>query len=317
MSVHPAAADSPGRVALTTPSTPYLPKRHPGRPHRWNRDAILEALAAWTALTGCPPRRLDWSGERPEAATVSQRRWMREHPRWPSSSCVSAHFGSWSEALRAAGLPARSTRLEDAVSERVKLALRLARDGQVVGAIAEQLGVSRSTVHNYLRAHACPQCGGAVPSPHASRCISCTANEPTVKRSWTREAVRDAIRAWTAEHGQAPGYHEWTPSRSRPARWEAESPRWPSAAVVCDLYRQHRNPWNAALLDAGAGLRGRRWSDEAIRYALAGFWTRTGRPPSSADLRATDWQGPSGRTLCRRYGSLERAWQALGPVPTA
>lgn len=124
------------------------------------------------------------------------------------------------------------------------------------------------------------------------------------------------IRAWTAEHGRGPSYHEWTPSRSSPGVWEAESPRWPSAAVVCDAYADYRNPWNAALIDAGASVRFQRWSDEAIRAALADFWARTGRAPVNADLSTSTWNGPTARTLRRRYGNVTCAWETLGPVPT-
>jgi Homeodomain-like domain len=289
--------------------------RYPGRPHRWDRDSIQAALRAWLEQTGSPPRRQDWSGERPDGAASAQRKWMKEHPRWPSSSCVAAHFGSWGKALQAAGLSGRSLTFEDTVVDRVEAAWRLAASGHPIRAIAEQLGVSVSTVHNYLRARTCPDCGGPVPTPRAERCIACTAHEPTVQSPWTREAVRDAIRAWTAEHGRPPRYHEWTPSRSRPGRWERESPRWPSAAVVCDVYRDRPDPWNAALAEAGAAVGFRRWSDEAIRFALAAYWTRSGRAPTAEDLRTPEWPGPTASTLRRRYGSVERAWQALGPVP--
>jgi hypothetical protein len=97
--------------------------------------------------------------------------------------------------------------------------------------------------------------------------------------------------------------------------WEEESPRWPSAAVVCDIYAEHRSPWNAAILDAAAPIRFQRWSDDSTRAALAEFWTRTGRAPGPADLGTSGWYGPSSRTLRRRYGSLEQAWAQLGPVP--
>jgi hypothetical protein len=80
---------------------------HPGAPRRWDQAAIRDALGDWLAQTGQVPRRNDWSGERADQAGGAQRKWMREHPRWPSSSCVAAHFGSWSAALDAAGLPAR------------------------------------------------------------------------------------------------------------------------------------------------------------------------------------------------------------------
>jgi DNA-binding NarL/FixJ family response regulator len=47
---------------------------------------------------------------------------------------------------------ARSLTFEDTVAERVETAWRLRAEGQRIQAIAEQLGVSVSTVHNYLRA---------------------------------------------------------------------------------------------------------------------------------------------------------------------
>jgi len=108
-----------------------------------------------------------------------------------------------------------------------------------------------------------------VASPRAERCLACTAHEPSTQRAWTKEGVREAIRGWIEVHGHAPSYHEWTPSRSFPGVREAESPRWPSAAVVCDAYDEYRDPWNAALRDVGAQVRFRRWSDAAVRAALA------------------------------------------------
>lgn len=303
------------RTGAVSAPTRYVPLAHPGSPGRWSDEAILRALREWTEEMGAAPRRRDWSGEAPRAAPPAQRKWMREHPYWPSSSCVASHFGTWSKALEAAGLPARNLSFEDTAAERVQAAWRMRAQGGTIRSIAERLGVSVSTVHNYLNAGHCPQCGGPVASPRAHRCLSCTASEPTLHRRWTREGVREAIRAWRAEHGRAPSYHEWTPSRSFPGVWEAESPRWPSAAVVCDIYADYRNPWNAALLDAGASIRFQRWSDGATRTALAEFWTRTGRAPVPADLRTSGWQGPSSRTLRRRYGGLAQAWTKLGPVP--
>ena len=244
------------------------------------------------AETGRPPRRNDWTGERPGEAGRAQRKWMLEHPRWPSSSCVSAHFGSWSAALDAADLPVRRLTFESSVSERVEAARRLAVSGLSPREISGLLGVSVSSVHNYIRARDCPDCGGPVTNPHAARCAACAVRHPTVTRAWSRVDVRAAIRAWQAEHGRPPSYRDWTPSRASPGRWEAESPRWPSAAVVCALYRSRPNPWNSALIDAGADVRFQRWSDDSVRSALAGFWIETGRPPHDADLRGPDWHGP-------------------------
>jgi hypothetical protein len=294
---------------------PYAPMPHPGRRGRWDEDAIIAALRRWTAETGSPPRSEAWSGTRRDHAGPAQRKWMREHPRWPSGSCVRAHFGSWSAALEAAGLPARRLTFDDPVAERVGAAQRLAAAGHTVAEVAAHLGVSTSTAGNYLRAGRCPDCGGPVVKPGAERCAGCTRHEPTVARAWTRAEVLAAVRAWRAERGRPPSYRDWTPSRSRPGRWEAESPRWPSAAVVCRLFAGHDDPWNAALTQAGQPVRFERWSDARIRSSLAAFWALTGRLPSAADVDGPFWTGPSTRTLRRRFGGVEQAGRALAPVP--
>jgi hypothetical protein len=148
------------RVAVTAlaPARPaYRPRHHPGPRNRWTRAAIVEALRAWTAETGRPPRRRDWSGEHPDRAGAAQRKWMREHPRWPSSSRVAAHFGTWSAALREAALPARALTFPTSVAERVIAARELAGAGLGLSEIAAHLGVSRASVYNYCgRARARP-----------------------------------------------------------------------------------------------------------------------------------------------------------------
>jgi Homing endonuclease associated repeat len=299
-------------VVISGRST-YRPLRHPGPRNRWTPEEIVAALHAWTNETGRPPRRADWTGERPGRAGAAQRKWMGEHPRWPSSSCVADHFGTWSAALERAALPARRLTYATTVAERVLTARGLAARGHGAAFIAGRLGVSPATVRNYIRAPDCPACGAPMPTPSADRCRECTRHDPTVARVWTRAEVAVAIRAWTAEHGAPPRYRDWTPGRG--ATWEAESPRWPSAAVVAALYRGRADPWNAALRDAGAVPCQRRWDDAAVRAALAAFWAQAGRPPAPADVVAPDWPGPSRELLRRRFGGVERAWARLGPVP--
>jgi AcrR family transcriptional regulator len=305
--------EAPGVAARTRRR--YSPLPHPGTRDRWSGPAVVNALKLWTAETGRPPRRQDWTGETQQPPGDAQRKWMREHPRWPSSSCVADHFGSWGAALRTAGLPVRGRPFATTIADRVIATRALAAEGASVRQIAERLGVSPASAHNYLHARDCPGCGGPITNPHATLCTECTRHLPTVERTWTRAQVRAAIDDWQREHGAPPSYREWTPSRERPGRWEAESPRWPSAAVVCDLYGDEREPWNAALRDADQAIRMRRWSDEAVRSALGRFWARKGRPPAPADLLAPAWDGPCGATLRRRYGGLAAAWSELSPVP--
>ena len=300
-----------------TRRAPYAPRRHRPARDRWSPDLVVDALRAWTAETGHPPRRVEWSGEHPGRGGDAQRKWMREYPRWPSSSCAADHFGSWSAALEAAGLKSRARRFETSVAERVLEARRLAAEGSSTRRVAARLGVSVSTAYNYLAAPDCPTCDGPVTRPGAERCSACTRSVPTVPRSWTREEVRAAVREWRELTGSSPRYRDWTPDVRVPSRWVRESPRWPSAAVVCRLYAEDTDPWNAALRVAGLAPRARRWSDEAIRAALAGFWAAEGRAPRRRDLGGAAWKGPSAQTLRRRYGCVAAAWTALGPVPSA
>ncbi len=123
---------------------------------------------------------------------------------------------------------------------------------EVVAGVAEQAKnivvapgtVSRASAHNYLRARDCPDRR----DPVTERCRECTRSEPTVAPVWTHADVTQAMRAWTERHGAPPRDRDWTPNRERPGRWEAESPSWPSAAVVGALFGQ----WNVALTIASS-----------------------------------------------------------------
>ena len=141
---------------------------------------------------------------------------MREHPAWPSSSCVAAHFGSWGAALEAAGLPVRRLNFGDTSADRVAAALRLAAAGASRAEIAAELGASRSSVQNYLHDGTCPLCAGPVTNPRASTCATCARDRPAVARTWTRAEVRRAVLAWTAERGRPPSWRDWTPSQGDP-----------------------------------------------------------------------------------------------------
>ncbi len=176
------------------------------------------------------------------------------------------------------------------MADRVHTARRLAASGVSVREIALALGVSRSSIHNYLQARFCPECGGPVTNPTAERCAACAASRPTVSRgrSTLARKVRAAIHAWTAEHGRPPSHRDWTPARGDPGRWEADSPRWPTAAVVCDLYAE--GPRSRGTLGIAARPRRRRRpappldaaDDSVQRGWLAEFWVAHGHRAGQA-----------------------------------
>ena len=256
-------------------------------------------------------------GERPDDAPPAQRKWMGEHPRWPSSSCVAAHFGSWSKALQAAGLSARCLTFEDSVADRVEEAWRLATAGHTIREIANQLGVSVSSVHNYLRARTCPECGGPVPSPlrralhrlHRSRCRRSRVRglgRPCATRSAPGPTSTAARRAITNGPRRARD-----PAGGRPRARAGRARRWSATSIATIRIRGTRR-WRRRA----RSIRFRRWSDDAIRVGARRLLdahrpSADGRRPAGTP----DWHGPTASTLRRRYGSVERAWQALGPVP--
>lgn len=85
------------------------PGARKGRPARWTRDDIIEAIAEWSALYGEPPRAADWnpSAARWSAATWRIERYRRGRPDgtpWPSLNRAKSLFGgSLTAALKAAG----------------------------------------------------------------------------------------------------------------------------------------------------------------------------------------------------------------------
>ena len=170
-------------TAIADQRRPYRPQAHPARRGRWSAPAIVDALREWAAVTGRPPRRDEWSGERPERASDAQRLWMREHPRWPSSSCVTRHFGSWSAALEAAGLRARRLTFPTTVAERVAEARALAAAGHGAPEIAGRLGVSRSTAPT------------TTSPPATARAAARRSRRPRPRPAWTAHATSRPSRA--------------------------------------------------------------------------------------------------------------------------
>ncbi len=312
------AEAAPGRLSgshewtsLPGMFVPYTPLAHPSTPGRWDRATILAALQAWVREAGGVPRRQDWSGQRAEPVAAAQRKWMGEHPRWPSSSCVARHFGTWSAALEAAALPARAQRFEDTVAERVAAARRLAGAGVPVAAIAAALSVSASSVHNYLRAAPCPGCGGPVTNPNAARCAACTAHEATVARTWTRDAVRQPCAPGRPNTTTCPP----TTSGRRRARGRAagrpraRAGRAPPSSARCTAPGTPRCRTRAPARARGAGP----------TTPCAPPWPPSGPAPAARRPRPT-WPRPRGtaRTpapCAAVMAACSVAWDAVGPVP--
>jgi hypothetical protein len=200
-----------------------------------------------------------------------------------------------------------------AVVERVEAAWRLAAAGHAIRAIANQLGVSVSTVHSHLRARTCPECGGPVPTPRGALH---RVHVPRADRSEALDARGGARRdpRLDGEAGPSSQISRLDPVALAP--WPVGGREPPLAERGGGLRPIWRSPRSVerALADAGAAVGFRRWSDDAIRTSLAAYATRTGRRLTAEDVATRERRGPAASTLRRRFGSVERAWDALGPI---
>jgi hypothetical protein len=212
------------------------------------------------------------------------------------------HFGSWSSALRAAGLPALSVEHELPRRERVATALALRAAGESVRSIAEQLGVHLRTAHRYLAASACPGCGG--PALYGEHCRECA---PRSGPAATGEEIVAALRAWSAEHGAPPREQDWSHASQA---WRDAWPLWPGAATVLRVF----GSWNAALESAGLPSRRYAWAREEALERLAAWARAHARPPTIADAR-TDTVLPSAQSCRDLCGSWNAALRAAGLTP--
>jgi hypothetical protein len=85
------------------------PRRGPtrARSHTLSDDAILDAIREWTELYSEPPAIADWSPARARSAGQLWRLDRYYAGNWPSTNTVVRRFGTFSEAVRKAGLEPR------------------------------------------------------------------------------------------------------------------------------------------------------------------------------------------------------------------
>jgi hypothetical protein len=162
----------------------------------------------------------------------------------------------------------------DRVAER-RRAARLARhyrdqEGLSIREIARRLGRAEATIKSYLYDPTGDK-ARAVKARYRGVCRGCGA--PTAPRNgkgdahaycrrchpgatapqWTREQVREAVRAWRAGYGAAPSSYDWSRTHARRRGGEAlkrlQAGGWPAPSTVIDLY----GAWAAAVADAFGG----------------------------------------------------------------
>lgn len=322
------ASPRTGGSALTVPAMKGLDPREPrgarqasgGAPRlarwlragTWDRARVLGALRAWEDARGVVPRAYEWNPCTARHAGLlgpEPSHWEREWPRWPSHATVSHYFGSFGEALLAAGFPGRRPPALP-LRQRVVAARRLSAEGLGVGEIADLLVLHRRTVREYLRSGNCRGCGAALATTRAVRCPDCARREAHAP-STTREQVIVAVHEWRAETGRPPTMDDWRagPLNGPPRRWEREWPRWPSAGQAL----VHFESWEGLLRAAGFKPHRRyRWSDREILAALRRFAECEGRPPTEGDWQTNGADHPNAGTVKAHFDSWRGGLTAAG-----
>ena len=201
---------------------------------------------------------------------------LRSHP--PAAAARGEVLPSTDVSLRLGWLSSTSGRLGvlmlDRVTER-RRAAQLARhyrdqEGLSIAEIARRLGRAEATIKAYLydptgdKARAvkaryrgvCRGCG-APTAPRNGKgdayayCKRC--HPGAIAPQWTRERVREAMRAWRARYGAAPSSYDWSRTHARRRGAEAlkrlQAGEWPAPSTVIDLYAS----WAAAVADAFGG----------------------------------------------------------------
>ena len=83
---------------------------------------------------------------------------------------------------------------------------------------------------------------------HCKRCCP-----GAIARQWTRERMREAMRAWRARYGATPSSYDWSRTHARRRGGEAlkrlQAGEWPAPSTVIDLY----GSWAAGVADAFGG----------------------------------------------------------------
>jgi hypothetical protein len=184
------------------------------RPRRWGRSEIIDALHTWAAEHGRAPRTSDWTGTDPSGRRPAHLRVQRE-------------FGTWAQALRAAGFDARSPRwTRDEVIDALKE--WTARHGHPPASTDWQDATAHHPTAQTVAHH------------FGSWTNAMLAAGLAIKRRyrWQPEEILQAIRDWTRQHGRPPERADWMRSDPRG--------RHPSTGTV----HQYFSSWNAAIQTA-------------------------------------------------------------------
>jgi hypothetical protein len=243
----------------------------------WDREAAIEAIRLFTEEHGHPPTRAQWSTNGELDA--------------PSTSKLERLFGSWSEALVAAGVAAPRAAWD---RSRILQAMRewTTQHGhaptQAQWAPRDPTGRRPSysvVVRRFESWTAALQEAGVLPAS---------------LRRWDHAGAIKAMRSFAREHGRAPTSSDWGQSTAE----------YPSAGTVSALF----GSWSEGLFEAGLDAHVVNWDAEMILVALKEWTELHGRPPQPSEWIVSDPAGahPTNVTVRKRFGSWDVALRAAG-----
>jgi Homing endonuclease associated repeat len=215
------------------------------------------------------------------------------------------------QALERSGV--RSDRLapwELTLPERVAEAGRLSAHGLSTKAVGRLLGISPSTVNNYLNASKCPTCRGPLVTRSGSRCHVCEVRSRS--RIWSEAEIRRAERDRSKEAQTIiRALSILAVSSGRRPRWSDFHPRrqgLPSYRKIVLIF----GSFNEALESAGIPPRTHHWTRQEVVAALQGWSRRHGRSPSPRDWHETGRDHPGATAVANLFGGWSAALAEAG-----
>ena len=247
---------------------------------------MIGTIRGFAEEHGRPPLRKDWRVGRGAHA--------------PDGRVVKL-FGSWQQALVAAGFPPTSPEHRRWSDEEILEAIRSWQ--RKYGSGPRNSDWERASAEHPVRQLVQKRFGGfenarvlaGVPSPRW----------PYRRAPWTDQELREAVRSWVAVHGRVPSSREWAaPAENRPS---------------AHVFRRRFGGWSVGLEELGFTPRlapPQTWDRERITAALTSWASEHGRRPVSKDLRRSRGRLPSPPIVNRYFGTLDAALRAAG-LPTA
>ncbi|MDQ2894089.1 MAG: sigma-70 region 4 domain-containing protein [Actinomycetota bacterium] len=246
-------------------------------PHGWRKTEIIAVLRADAKHTGRAPQRADWS------------RTTAEHP---SAQQVAAIFGSWRQALAAAGIapnPVPGRWSAEAIIDRLRADLAAngtpprasdwkhsINDRPTPGTVARIFGSWNAALQ-----------AAELPVDHRYGC-------------WTKEGILEALRRLEQELGRPP---------TSPELNTAPGPGYPTAKAVARAF----GSWRAAARQLSWPQPPRR-NSSALRVALREAICEFDQLPTRAQWQqlAAERDWPTAHALVRQHGS----WGAVRVAAT-